>query len=61
MSFSFLISSSVEGFKLGSERHTTEVILEKYGPLKLTSGVEGLALLKTTKVYLFVLFFNNKL
>lgn len=37
------------GFKLGSERHTTEVILEKYGSLKLTSGVEGLALLKTTK------------
>ncbi|PON70257.1 Uricase [Parasponia andersonii] len=37
------------GFKLGSERHTTEVIVEKSGALKLTSGVEGLALLKTTK------------
>ncbi|PON84380.1 Uricase [Trema orientale] len=37
------------GFKLGSERHTTEVIVEKSGVLKLTSGVEGLALLKTTK------------
>ncbi|EXB39589.1 hypothetical protein L484_012597 [Morus notabilis] len=37
------------GFKLGSERHTTEVIVEKSGLLKLTSGVEGLALLKTTK------------
>ncbi|KAM7262935.1 hypothetical protein ACFE04_000618 [Oxalis oulophora] len=37
------------GFKLGSERHVAEVILQKSGVLQLTSGVEGLALLKTTK------------
>jgi urate oxidase len=37
------------GFKLGSERHTTEVVVQKSGMLKLTSGVEGLAVLKTTK------------
>ncbi|GAB4836222.1 hypothetical protein Ancab_001137 [Ancistrocladus abbreviatus] len=37
------------GFKLGSEKHVTEVVLTKAGALTLTSGVEGLALLKTTK------------
>ncbi|XP_052185563.1 uricase-2 isoform X2 [Diospyros lotus] len=37
------------GFKLGSEKHTTEVIVKKSGSLRVTSGVEGLALLKTTK------------
>ncbi|KAI3705267.1 hypothetical protein L1987_75502 [Smallanthus sonchifolius] len=37
------------GFKLGSERHTTEVIVKKNGALRVTSGVEGLALLKTTQ------------
>lgn len=37
------------GFKLGSEKHTTEVILKKSGALSVTSGIEGLALLKTTK------------
>ncbi|KAJ0101076.1 hypothetical protein Patl1_05846 [Pistacia atlantica] len=37
------------GFKLGSEKHTTEVILHENGALKITSGVQGLALLKTTK------------
>lgn len=37
------------GFKLGSERHTTEVTVQKSGALQMTSGVEGLALLKTTK------------
>ncbi|KAK9061365.1 hypothetical protein SSX86_018546 [Deinandra increscens subsp. villosa] len=37
------------GYKLGSERHTTEVVLKKDGALQLTSGVEGLALLKTTQ------------
>ncbi|KAJ9540781.1 hypothetical protein OSB04_027287 [Centaurea solstitialis] len=37
------------GFKLGSERHTTEVFVKKNGALGVTSGVEGLALLKTTK------------
>lgn len=37
------------GFKLGSERHTTEVTVQKSGALQMTSGIEGLALLKTTK------------
>lgn len=37
------------GYKLGSERHTTEVILNKNGTLRVTSGVDGLALLKTTQ------------
>lgn len=37
------------GFKLGSERHTTEVVVQKSGALQMTSGVEGLAVLKTTK------------
>ncbi|KAK1421180.1 hypothetical protein QVD17_23333 [Tagetes erecta] len=37
------------GFKLGSERHTTEVIVKKNGALRVTSGVEGLAVLKTTQ------------
>ncbi|XP_076898211.1 uricase-2-like [Bidens hawaiensis] len=37
------------GFKLGSERHTTEVILKKNGSLRVTSGVAGLSLLKTTQ------------
>ncbi|GMH11229.1 hypothetical protein Nepgr_013070 [Nepenthes gracilis] len=37
------------GFKLGSEKHVTEVVLMKSGALKVTSSVEGLAVLKTTK------------
>ncbi|KDP21708.1 hypothetical protein JCGZ_03600 [Jatropha curcas] len=37
------------GFKLGSEKHTTEVIVEKSGSLQLTSGIKGLSVLKTTK------------
>ncbi|KAJ4720552.1 Uricase [Melia azedarach] len=37
------------GFKLGSEKHTTEVVVQKSGSLKMISGIEGLALLKTTK------------
>ncbi|KAH9704697.1 Uricase [Citrus sinensis] len=37
------------GFKLGSERHTTEVTVQESGTLQMTSGIEGLALLKTTK------------
>ncbi|KAJ4972242.1 hypothetical protein NE237_005341 [Protea cynaroides] len=37
------------GFKLGSEKHTTEVTVKKSGALLVTSGIEGLALLKTTK------------
>ncbi|CAA6660497.1 unnamed protein product [Spirodela intermedia] len=36
------------GFKLGSEKHRTEVTVKKCGPLEIESGVEGLALLKTT-------------
>ncbi|KAA8534590.1 hypothetical protein F0562_032151 [Nyssa sinensis] len=37
------------GFKLGSEKHVTEVVVEKSGSLQVTSGIEGLAVLKTTK------------
>ncbi|KAM3360077.1 Uricase-2 isozyme 1 [Capsicum chinense] len=37
------------GFKLGSERHTTEVMVDKSGTLRMTSGIEGLSILKTTK------------
>jgi urate oxidase len=41
----------LHGFKLGSENHTTEARVEKSGALNLTSGIGGLALLKTTQVY----------
>uniref|UniRef100_A0A7N0TLN9 Uricase n=1 Tax=Kalanchoe fedtschenkoi TaxID=63787 RepID=A0A7N0TLN9_KALFE len=37
------------GFKLGSEKHTTEVIVHKSGSLQVTSGIEGLSVLKTTQ------------
>ncbi|KAJ8440732.1 hypothetical protein Cgig2_005463 [Carnegiea gigantea] len=37
------------GFELGSGKHLTEVILSKSGALKISSGIEGLALLKTTQ------------
>ncbi|KAI3987330.1 hypothetical protein MKX01_003080 [Papaver californicum] len=37
------------GFKLGSEKHTAEAIVKKSGVVRLTSGVEGLAVLKTTQ------------
>ncbi|KAF7811460.1 uricase-2 isozyme 2 [Senna tora] len=37
------------GFKLGSEKHTAEAIVKKSGALQLTSGIEGLSLLKTTQ------------
>lgn len=37
------------GFKLGSDKHTAEAIVQKSGILQLTSGIEGLALLKTTE------------
>jgi cell division septal protein FtsQ len=40
----------IEGFKLGSEKHTTEAIVKKSGALQVTSGIAGLAFLKTTKV-----------
>ncbi|WCJ19130.1 Uricase [Euphorbia peplus] len=36
------------GFRLGSERHTAEVVLTKSGALTLKSGIEGLSVLKTT-------------
>lgn len=49
-----LIIFLTEGFKLGSEKHTTEVVVQKSGSLKMISGIEGLALLKTTKVNLFL-------
>ena len=52
--FNFYTILPIEGFKLGSEKHTTEVILKKSGVIRLTSGVEGLALLKTTKVSSFL-------
>ncbi|KAG0449190.1 hypothetical protein HPP92_027434 [Vanilla planifolia] len=39
----------VHGFKLGSEKHTTEVTLQQTGALRLISGIEGLSLLKTTQ------------
>ena len=42
----------VLGFKLGSEKHTTEAIVQKSGSLQLTSGIEGLSVLKTTQVSL---------
>ncbi|THG21498.1 hypothetical protein TEA_011170 [Camellia sinensis var. sinensis] len=46
-----LICSNLEfsSFKLGSEKHTTEVTVKKSGALLVTSGIEGLAVLKTTK------------
>lgn len=47
MSFYLL---SPEGFKLGSEKHTTEVTVKKSGELQVISGIEGLAVLKTTQV-----------
>ncbi|CAA0839178.1 Uricase [Striga hermonthica] len=37
------------GFKLGSEKHTTDVIVKKSGALQVISGVQGLAVLKTTQ------------
>lgn len=48
--FSDVVFCYCKGFKLGSEKHTTEVFLEKSGVLQVTSGIEGLAVLKTTKV-----------
>ncbi|KAH0469301.1 hypothetical protein IEQ34_002533 [Dendrobium chrysotoxum] len=39
----------VHGFKLGSEKHTTEVNLKKFDALRLISGIQGLSLLKTTQ------------
>ena len=42
----------IEGFKLGPEKHTTEVIFKKSGALQVSSGIEELSLLKTTQVSL---------
>ncbi|KAL0742762.1 hypothetical protein Bca4012_084275 [Brassica carinata] len=39
----------LHGFKLGSENHTVDATIQKSGALTLTSGVAGLALLKTTQ------------
>lgn len=50
---------SSKGFKLGSEKHTTEVTVKKSGAVRVDSGIEGLALLKTTQVRtLFNLLFD---
>jgi hypothetical protein len=38
------------GFKLGSEKHTVEVVVNSDGDAKVTSGVSELSLLKTTQV-----------
>ncbi|KAL5976490.1 hypothetical protein ACLOJK_020823 [Asimina triloba] len=40
---------SIDGFKFGSEKRTTEVTVMKEGALSIASGIEGLALLKTTE------------
>ncbi|CAK9875220.1 unnamed protein product [Sphagnum jensenii] len=37
------------GFKLGSEKHTVEVVVNSEGDAKVTSGVSELSLLKTTQ------------
>ncbi|KAL2943125.1 Uricase-2 isozyme 2 [Bienertia sinuspersici] len=37
------------GFELGSENHVAEAVLSKSGTIKLSSSVEGLSVLKTTK------------
>uniref|UniRef100_A0ACD5XB29 Uncharacterized protein n=1 Tax=Avena sativa TaxID=4498 RepID=A0ACD5XB29_AVESA len=37
------------GFKLGSEKHSTEVIVKKSGSLLINSGIQGYSLLKTTQ------------
>ncbi|XP_023541764.1 uricase-2 isozyme 2 [Cucurbita pepo subsp. pepo] len=47
------------GFKLGSEKHTTEVIFKKSGALQVSSGIEELSLLKTTQSG-FEQFFRDK-
>lgn len=48
------------GFKLGSEKNRTEVTVKKCGSLEIESGIEGLALLKTTKVISLILCFHQK-
>lgn len=40
------------GFKVGVEKHSTEVIVKKSGSLRINSGIQGYSLLKTTQVFL---------
>jgi len=40
------------GFKVGVEKHSTEVIVKKSGSLLINSGIQGYSLLKTTQVFL---------
>jgi len=37
------------GFKVGVEKHSTEVIVKKSGSLLINSGIQGYSLLKTTQ------------
>ncbi|KMZ61099.1 Factor independent urate hydroxylase [Zostera marina] len=37
------------GFKLGSEKHTTKVTVDKSGAIEINSGIRELAMLKTTQ------------
>uniref|UniRef100_A0ACD5VVE7 Uncharacterized protein n=1 Tax=Avena sativa TaxID=4498 RepID=A0ACD5VVE7_AVESA len=37
------------GYKLGSEKHSTEVTVKKCGSLLINSGIQGYSLLKTTQ------------
>jgi urate oxidase len=37
------------GYKLGSEKHTVEVVVKSDGEAEVTSGVSELSLLKTTQ------------
>lgn len=46
----FSITFLLQGFELGSEKHVAEAALSKSGAIKLSSSIEGLSLLKTTKV-----------
>ena len=57
LSFSIKVFALFKGFKLGSENHTVEATVQKSGALTLTSGVAGLALLKTTQVHSILFFF----
>ncbi|OEL30692.1 Uricase-2 isozyme 2 [Dichanthelium oligosanthes] len=38
------------GFKVGVEKHSTEVIVKKSGSLLINSGIQGYSLLKTTQL-----------
>lgn len=37
------------GFKLGSEKHTTHITVDKSGAIEINSGIRELSMLKTTK------------